>query len=220
MSRRSFAWEIVDLSPGIPAGKLADVVAMIKNHCRGVVCRLPITPENAEKAAAAGATLLAAPAWSRSLDVWEPRRAVLHNLHTGDAFNEVYYANGSYLPDALAAANRVMRDWRTGDEHFIDPGLFDALHAIQSKLETPRPFQIISGYRSPRTNAMLAGRSKGVATNSQHTLGKAIDVRLQGVELSRLRDAALAVGAGGVGFYPVSDFVHVDTGRVRQWRGS
>ncbi|WP_337188833.1 DUF882 domain-containing protein [Phenylobacterium sp.] len=170
--------------------------------------------------AAAGASLFAAPAWCRSLDIWEPRRAVLHNLHTGDAFNDVYYANGSYLPDALAAANRVMRDWRTGDEHFIDPGLFDALHAIQSKLETPRPFQIISGYRSPRTNAMLAGRSKGVATNSQHTLGKAIDVRLQGVELSRLRDAALAVGAGGVGFYPVSDFVHVDTGRVRQWRGS
>jgi len=177
-------------------------------------------------AAAAGATLLAAPAWSRSLDVWEPRRAVLHNLHTGDAFNEVYYANGSYLPDALAAANRVMRDWRTGDEHFIDPGLFDALHAIQSKLETPRPFQIISGYRSPRTNAMLAGRSKGVATNSQHTLGKAIDVRLQGVELSRLRDAALAVGAGGVGFYPVSgggrvvqDLLLLRCGRRRRRRG-
>lgn len=170
--------------------------------------------------AAAGLTTLAGPAWSRSLDIWQPRRAVLKNLHTGEAFNDVYFANGSYIPDALAEANRVMRDWRTGDQHFIDPGLFDALHAIQDRLETARPFQIISGYRSPRTNAMLHARSKGVATNSQHTLGKAIDVRIEGVELSRLRDAALDLGAGGVGFYPVSNFVHVDTGRVRQWRGS
>jgi uncharacterized protein YcbK (DUF882 family) len=170
--------------------------------------------------AAAGVSALAAPAWTRSLDIWEPRRAILKNLHTGDAFNEVYFANGSYLPDALAEAARVMRDWRTGDEHFIDPGLFDALHAIRARLDTSGGFQIISGYRSPKTNAMLAGRSKGVATHSQHTLGKAVDVRIEGVELARLRDAALAVGAGGVGFYPVSNFVHVDTGRVRQWRGS
>jgi uncharacterized protein YcbK (DUF882 family) len=170
--------------------------------------------------AAAGLATIAAPAWARNLDVWEPRRAILKNLHTGDAFNDVYFANGSYIPDALAEANRVMRDWRTGDQHFIDPGLFDALHAISGKLEARKPFQIISGYRSPRTNAMLHSRSKGVAQNSQHTLGKAIDVRMEGVELAHLRDAALAVGAGGVGFYPVSNFVHVDTGRVRQWRGS
>ena len=170
--------------------------------------------------AAAGLAAIAAPAWAQSLDVWEPRRAVLHNLHTGEGFNEVYYANGSYLPDALAEANRVMRDWRTGDEHFIDPGLFDALHAIQGKLETSSPFQVISGYRSPKTNAMLHARSSGVAEHSQHTVGKAIDVRLQGVELANLKNAALAVGAGGVGFYPVSNFVHVDTGRVRQWRGA
>ena len=170
--------------------------------------------------AAAGLSAIAAPAWSRTLDVWEPRRAVLHNLHTGDSFDEVYYANGSYLTDALAEANRVMRDWRTGDEHFIDPGLFDALHAIGGKLETRAPFQIISGYRSPGTNAMLHARSKGVASKSQHTLGKAIDVRVPGVDLARLHEAALAVGAGGVGYYPTSNFGHVDTGRVRQWRGS
>ncbi|MBL8772532.1 MAG: DUF882 domain-containing protein [Phenylobacterium sp.] len=171
--------------------------------------------------AAAGLTAVAAPAWSAQiLDIWEPRRAVLDNLHTGERFNEVYYANGSYLPDALAEATRVMRDWRTGDEHFIDPGLFDALHAIAARLETPRPFQIISGYRSPKTNAMLRGRSTGVAEHSQHTVGKAIDVRLEGVDLSRLRDAAVSLGAGGVGYYPVSNFVHVDTGRVRQWRGA
>jgi uncharacterized protein YcbK (DUF882 family) len=170
--------------------------------------------------AAAGLAAIAAPAWGQTLDIWEPRRAVLDNLHTGERFNEVYYANGSYLPDALAEATRVMRDWRTGDEHFIDPTLFDALHAIGGRLETAQPFQIISGYRSPRTNAMLRSRSNGVAEHSQHTIGKAIDVRLEGVDLSRLREAALSVGAGGVGYYPVSNFVHVDTGRVRQWRGA
>ncbi|MBU1377345.1 MAG: DUF882 domain-containing protein [Alphaproteobacteria bacterium] len=169
---------------------------------------------------AAGLAAIAAPAWAQRMDIWEPRRAVLDNLHTGETFNEVYYANGSYLPDALAEATRVMRDWRTGDEHFIDPGLFDALHAIGDKLETRAPFQIISGYRSPKTNAMLHARSSGVAENSQHTIGKAIDIRVPGVELSNLRNAALSLSAGGVGFYPVSNFVHVDTGRVRQWRGS
>ena len=170
--------------------------------------------------AAAGLTAIAAPAWAQRFDVWEPRRAILDNLHTGEKFNDVYYANGSYLPDALAEATRVMRDWRTGEERFIDPGLFDALNAISGKLETNQPFQIISGYRSPRTNAMLHARSKGVAENSQHTVGKAIDVRVPGVELRNLRNAALSLGAGGVGFYPVSNFVHVDTGRVRQWQGS
>ena len=170
--------------------------------------------------AAAGLTAIAAPAWAQGLDVWEPRRAVLDNLHTGEAFNEVYYANGSYLPDALAEATRVMRDWRTGDEHFIDPGLFDALSAIRHRVQSPAPFQIISGYRSPRTNAMLRGDGHGVAEHSQHLLGKAIDIRLQGVDLRHLRNAALDLGAGGVGYYPSSNFVHVDTGRVRQWTGA
>ncbi len=170
--------------------------------------------------AAAGITAIAAPAWAQNFDIWEPRWAVLDNLHTGERFRAVYYANGSYLPDALAEATRVMRDWRTGDQHFIDPTLFDALHAIGGRLETRKPFQIISGYRSPKTNAMLHRRSNGVAEHSQHTIGKAIDLRIEGVELSNLRAAATAISAGGVGYYPVSNFVHVDTGRVRQWRGS
>jgi uncharacterized protein YcbK (DUF882 family) len=175
--------------------------------------------------AAAGFATTAARAWAQSpidliLDGRGPRRAVLHNLHTGEAFDEVYYANGRYLPDALAEATRVMRDWRNGEEHVIDPGLYDALHAVRSRLETSQPFQIISGYRSPRTNALLHERSRQVAEHSQHMLGKAIDVRLEGVELKNLRGAALAVGAGGVGYYPVSNFVHIDTGRVRQWSGA
>lgn len=165
---------------------------------------------------------VAAPAVVRAqgLESGIVRRATLHNLHTGEAFNEVFYADGRYLPDALAEANRVLRDWRNGEEHPIDPRLFDALHAINTRLESNRPFQVISGYRSPRTNAMLHRRSSGVAQKSQHTLGKAIDVRIQGVELRNLRLAALDVGAGGVGYYPVSNFVHVDVGRVRQWTGA
>jgi uncharacterized protein YcbK (DUF882 family) len=170
--------------------------------------------------AAAGLAAIAAPAWAQTLDIWEPRRAVLDNLHTGETFNEVYFANGSYLPDALAEATRVMRDWRTGDEHFIDPALFDALHSLSLRLETTQPFQIISGYRSPKTNAMLRGRSHGVAEHSQHVQGKAIDVRIENVDLRNLRDAALDLRAGGVGYYPASNFVHVDTGRVRQWTGA
>jgi uncharacterized protein YcbK (DUF882 family) len=147
------------------------------------------------------------------------RRAVLHNLHTGDTFNDVFYANGAYVPGALAEAMRVLRDWRNGEEHVMDPRLFDTLHEINARLDTDRPFQVISGYRSPETNAMLHERSSGVAEHSQHTVGKAIDVRVEGVDLCNLHKAALSVGAGGVGFYPVSNFVHVDVARVRQWTG-
>jgi uncharacterized protein YcbK (DUF882 family) len=168
--------------------------------------------------AALGFSAFVSPAFAQALG--DVRRASLHNLHTGDRFNEVYYEGGRYLPDALAEAQKVLRDWRTGDEHFMDPRLFDALHAIQGRLETDAPYQIISGYRSPKTNSMLHARSHQVASRSQHTLGKAVDVRIQGVELKNLRRAALSVKAGGVGYYPVSNFVHVDVARVRQWSGS
>jgi len=163
---------------------------------------------------------VAAPAIVRAQPLAGVRRAVLHNLHTGDTFNEVFYADGRYVPGALAEAMRVLRDWRNGEEHPMDPRLFDALHGISDRLDTNRPFQVISGYRSPRTNAMLHARSSGVAERSQHVLGKAIDVRMEGVALRNLRAAALDVGAGGVGYYPVSNFVHVDVARVRQWTGA
>jgi uncharacterized protein YcbK (DUF882 family) len=147
------------------------------------------------------------------------RRVALHNLHTGDKFDEVYWEKGAYVPDALAAAQHALRDWRNGEEHFMDPRLFDALNGISGKLDASQPFQIISGYRSPETNAMMHARSSGVASNSQHMQGKASDVRVQGVELVTLHKAALAQKAGGVGFYPVSNFVHVDVARVRTWTG-
>jgi uncharacterized protein YcbK (DUF882 family) len=160
-----------------------------------------------------------APLAPPSTSLSDVRRVVLHNLHTGDRFNEVYWEKGAYVPDAMAEAQRVLRDWRNGEEHFMDPKLFDVLHGIAERLETKGPFQIISGYRSPKTNAMLHERSGGVASHSQHMLGKASDVRIEGVELANLHKAALSLKAGGVGFYPVSNFVHVDVARVRSWTG-
>jgi uncharacterized protein YcbK (DUF882 family) len=148
------------------------------------------------------------------------RRAFIHNLHTGETLDAVYWEAGRYVPDALAEAMRVMRDWRNGQEHTIDPQLIDLLHRIQSRLEVDRPFQLISGYRSPTTNAMLHAESKQVAAHSQHLLGRASDIRIEGVQLANLHRAALSLRAGGVGFYPVSDFVHVDVGPLRQWAGA
>jgi uncharacterized protein YcbK (DUF882 family) len=150
----------------------------------------------------------------------EVRRAFVHNLHTGETLNAVYWESGRYVPGALAEAMRVMRDWRNGQEHVMDPRLFDLLHAVQSRLEVNRPMQLISGYRSPATNRMLHAESGEVAAHSQHLIGKASDIRIEGVELARLHRAALSLKAGGVGFYPQSDFVHVDVGPVRQWAGT
>ena len=149
----------------------------------------------------------------------EVRRVAVHNLHTGDKLDAVYFESGKYVPDALAEAMRVLRDWRNGEEHVMDPRLFDVLHRLGGKVEARAPFQIISGYRSPKTNAMMHERSHGVAAHSQHMLGKALDIRVDGVQLADLHKAALGLGAGGVGFYPVSNFVHVDVGPVRTWQG-
>ena len=148
-----------------------------------------------------------------------PRLAHVHNLHTGESLRAVYYENGRYVPDALSELMKVLRDWRSGEEHLMDPRLFDVMHAVRAKLEVSAPFQVISGYRSAATNAMMHERSHGVAMNSQHVQGKASDVRLEGGELHHLRAAALELGAGGVGYYPVSNFVHMDVGPVREWIG-
>ena len=163
---------------------------------------------------------LAAGPLSRVLPTAEIRRASIHNMHTGEMLDAVYWENGKYVPDALSEAMRVMRDWRNGQEHVMDPRLFDLLHAIQGKLEVKAPFQLISGYRSAQTNAMLHAESGQVASHSQHLLGKASDIRVEGVDLANLHKAAQSLKAGGVGFYPVSNFVHVDVGPVRQWSGT
>lgn len=150
----------------------------------------------------------------------DPRRLVLHNLHTAEKLDAVYWENGRYVPDAVAAADKLLRDYRNGTEHPIDLRLFDLLHQVHGKLGSDQPFQVISGYRSPQTNAMLHERSHQVASGSLHMQGMAIDVRIEGVALDHLHRAALDEKGGGVGFYPTSNFVHMDVGRVRQWSGS
>jgi len=150
----------------------------------------------------------------------EPREVRLHNLHTGESLQAVYFDQGQYVPDALAAVNRVLRDFRTGDQHVMDPRLLDLLSLVHARVGAAQPFQVISGYRSPKTNAMLHERSHGVANQSLHMQGMAIDVRVEGVQLLHLHQAALDLGRGGVGLYPTSDFVHMDVGRVRRWNGA
>jgi uncharacterized protein YcbK (DUF882 family) len=147
----------------------------------------------------------------------EARFLSFTHTHTGEHLNVEYFSRGEYLPDALSTVNHFLRDFRTGDVHNIDAGLLDLLHNLHGLTESSRPFQVISGYRSPATNAMLRQHSEGVAAGSLHMQGQAIDIRLSDIPLPRLRSAALAIKRGGVGFYPASDFVHVDTGRVRFW---
>ena len=147
------------------------------------------------------------------------RKLAFLNLHTGERIQSVYWADNQYIPEALQSIRNVLRDHRTGDLHTMDTELFNLLHLLQSQMNLNQEFHVISAYRSPKTNAMLAGRSGGVAKQSLHTQGKAIDIRLPGHKLSDLQAAALALKTGGVGYYPKSDFIHIDTGRTRFWGG-
>jgi len=139
------------------------------------------------------------------------------HTHTGERLAIEYFRSGMYLPAALATVNHFLRAFRTGDVHDIDSDLLDLLYRLTAMTEASAPFQVISGYRSPVTNEMLRHRSEGVAAGSLHMKGQAIDIRLADVPLATLRRAAVSAGRGGVGYYPASDFVHVDTGRVRTW---
>lgn len=150
----------------------------------------------------------------------QPERSIaLLNLHTGEKVKATYWAEGQYQPDELSAIHRVLRDHRTGDIHEIDSHLIDMLNLLHQQMHGKQPFHVISGYRSPKTNAMLSKNSSGVAKKSLHMQGRAIDIRLPGRELNELRKTAQHMKIGGVGFYPSSDFIHVDTGRVRSWQG-
>lgn len=185
----------------------------------GSAARGPSLAPAPRAAASPPASRLPAPA-VQTRPAADARRLFLHNLHTGDTVKAVYWQNGRYLDDALSEARHALRDWRNGRQHPMDARLFDIFHDLGQRLEVDRPFQIISGYRSPSTNAAMHARSAGVAEHSLHIQGKATDLRVEGVDLQRLHRAALSLGRGGVGFYPVSNFVHVDTGRVRQWSGA
>ena len=164
----------------------------------------------------AGAVLAVAPvaAWAHGS---ECRSLSFVHTHTGETLSCVYYRAGDYDSATLARVNHFLRDFRTGEVHSIDPGVLDILFAVRSRAGRDDPFHVISGYRSPATNAFLRSRSSGVARHSLHMEGRAIDVRLPGFPTRKLHDIGLALGRGGVGYYPASDFVHLDTGRVRFW---
>ena len=171
------------------------------------------------RASVAGAVIAAAPLATVSNTVWaaSERRLALLNLHTGERINQPYWMQGDYLPDSLAQINRVLRDHRSGEVYPIDPGLLDLLSALQQQVGSRAGYEVISGYRSPATNARLSSKSTGVAKRSLHMQGKAIDIRLPGTQLVHLHRAAKSLQAGGVGLYTSSNFIHVDTGRVRYW---
>jgi uncharacterized protein YcbK (DUF882 family) len=144
----------------------------------------------------------------------------LHHLHTGESLDVIYKIGDTYVPSGLAKLNHFLRDHRTNDEGHYDPKEFDLLHDILAKLgRTDSEIDIVCGYRTPQSNTFLRTRSAntGVAQNSQHIQSKAIDIRIPGVSTVQLRDTALALGLGGVGYYPISQFVHVDVGPVRRW---
>jgi uncharacterized protein YcbK (DUF882 family) len=155
----------------------------------------------------------------RALAAIECRSIELVNTHTGESLKTDFYTGGGYCEESLTALNRLLRDHRTGDVAAIDRNLFDRLHDVAVLADREPRFEVISGYRSPLTNAMLNAHSDGVAKHSLHMEGRALDVRLQGYRTDRLRDLALSLRAGGVGFYRQSDFIHIDTGRVRTWSG-
>jgi uncharacterized protein YcbK (DUF882 family) len=139
------------------------------------------------------------------------------HTHTGEKLTAVYWHDGQYQPEVLLQLNHLLRDFRTNEVHAMDPALFDLLFDLRTKVGSDRAFQVISAYRSPQTNAMLRHSSQGVAEHSLHLQGKAIDVRLESFPTARLAEVARSLRRGGVGYYRTSDFVHVDTGRVRYW---
>lgn len=173
--------------------------------------------------AATAAALIpsAAGAGTRPGSTAVPQRTLsFFNTHTGERLNTAYCCAGAYQPEALERINFILRDFRANQVRPIDPHLLDLLHELRGTLGVDQPFHVISGYRAPATNSMLrarGGQDSGVASGSLHLVGKAVDIRLPGVQLDELRAAARSLKLGGVGFYPTSNFVHVDTGRVRYW---
>jgi uncharacterized protein YcbK (DUF882 family) len=154
------------------------------------------------------------PGLARTLDA---RRLSFYHTHTGETLDVMYAENGCYLSDALAEVNVFLRDFRTGDIHSIDPELLDILHSARLYTGSNGQIEVLSGFRSHATNERLRRASTGVAQHSLHMTGQAIDIRFADVSTRTLMRAAVSMGRGGVGYYPESDFVHLDTGRVRTW---
>ncbi len=167
------------------------------------------------------ATILALPLAGHSLALSRPantgRELSFYHTHTGKSLSILYHDGTSYLNPALQEINQFLSDFRSGEVHPIDTRLLDALYLLQKKTGSENSYEIISAYRSPKTNAKLRNKSNGVAKRSLHMQGKAVDIRLRGINTKELRNKAIAMKVGGVGYYRRSDFIHLDTGRVRYW---
>jgi uncharacterized protein YcbK (DUF882 family) len=155
---------------------------------------------------------------SRAMAGIPERGLVIHHQHTGEWLRTVYFADGRYIPSSLRDIDRVLRDWRTDQITVIDPRVLDIVTFLQRKLHLADPLEVVCGYRSAATNAMLRRRSRGVAKNSLHIRGQAIDISFPAPALAAVHRAALELGAGGVGYYPAAGFIHLDSGTPRQWQ--
>ena len=170
------------------------------------------------KGSVALASAISLPALAKTAQAAPGERTLrLYNTHTGETVRSVFWAEGHFIPDALKDINKVLRDHRNNQIAPIDPQLLVLLNEVSTKFGNNQLVHVISGYRSPESNAKLRANSTGVAKHSMHMDGKAIDIRLPGKDLAQLRKAAMAMRGGGVGYYPDSQFVHMDTGRVRYW---
>ena len=163
------------------------------------------------------ADVMAVPAVFASRVLQQERTIGFLNLHTGEKLQTTYWSDGDYVSSGLGEINDLLRDHRSGEVFDMDPQLLDLLFLLQAQVASPGKFHIISGYRSPATNEKLRKTSSGIARRSYHMQGKAVDIRLPGCDLKHLHKSALALKAGGVGYYQKSNFIHVDTGPVRSW---
>jgi len=167
----------------------------------------------------AASTIFPLKARAVSEKISSQKELFFYNVYTKENINTVYWKDGMYLPDELARINHIFRDIRSGKEREININLLDLLFKVKEQLKSEDPFHVMSGYRTPKSNAMLRKRKKGVAKNSLHMYGKAVDISIPGYSLRGIRKAAMKLQAGGVGYYPRSKFLHLDVGEVRYWWG-
>ena len=193
-------------------------------------CRSIFTPCQISRRRLLGSGIAAAAIWNAPPLAWSgpyparhadpPNRTLaFYNTHTQEQLQTIYWSQGEYIPSALADIDYLLRDHRANELTDMDLNLLNLLYAIRQKLDTTEPFHVISGYRSSQTNALLRRRSQGVAKNSLHMQGKAIDIRVPDYSSKTLWEVAISLRGGGVGYYARADFVHIDLGRVRSWSG-
>lgn len=188
--------------------KIPDVLA--NTHCRRSFLRHGL-------AIVSAGMLLPSTAHALTRFSGHEKNLLLSNPHTGETVRTVFWADGAFVRESLVNIDHFLRDYRTGDVTEIDPELLMLVHRLHHTVDASKPVQIISGYRSPKTNAALRSHNSGVAKKSYHMKGMAIDLRIEGVSLKTLHKAAKALKGGGVGYYPKSQFIHIDTGPVRYW---